>query len=389
MMSRNRKIFSAAADSSFPERFALSRLDDGGVLLDLATGSLYRLNAVATQICAALGRGASPAEAARELAESFGLTPAEARRDVRGVLAGLQASAGAGRPPAAETSAGARRQRRAPPPAPAPKPMTFEADDAGFLLRWHGEPVWRIDRHGRVLTRLPGATQPGLPPELPLQWVAPHLLALQHQPLLHASAVQWGDGVLAFSGESGAGKTTFAQLFAAEGHPRVSEDLILLSLDPGTPGVMVGGEDSLRRWVAARHEQLQRQVGRPTPASDELDVSDLADAVRGAARPLHAVMLLDRTRRVRSGGPGRSTHPTPPDVPGAARILTERLAPAEALVLLLRNSFGELRQPEIWCELLQMGHAIVTHVPVFSATVPDGLAALRAAVRAYSATLAS
>jgi Coenzyme PQQ synthesis protein D (PqqD) len=371
-MSRNKWTRSPSAVSLFAERFALSPFADGGVLLDLSTGALYRLNIVATQVCAALGRGAPPAEAARELAQSFGLTRAAATRDVRAVLAGLEIGAGDD----------AR-------PGPAPKPMTFEADDAGFVLRWHGEPVWRIHRHGRTITRLPGADQPDLPPELPLQWVAPHLLALQHQPILHASAVQWGSGVLAFSGASGAGKTTLARLFAAEGCLRVSEDLLLLSLDQGTPGVLVHAEDSLRRWVAAKHEQLERQT------SDELHVGDLADAVRGAARPLHAVLLLDRTRRVQSGGQSvqpldpRSAHLPPPDAPAGHHILTERLAPADALVLLLRNGFAELRQREIWCELLQTARAIVTHVPVSNATVPHGIAALQQAVRDYNTTQVS
>ncbi len=76
--------------ASFPERFILTQFGDEGVLLDLLTGELYRLNAAASRICASLARGKSPAEAQRVLAESFGLSRAEAARNAAAVLAQLE-----------------------------------------------------------------------------------------------------------------------------------------------------------------------------------------------------------------------------------------------------------------------------------------------------------
>ncbi len=76
--------------ASFPERFILTQFGDEGVLLDLLTGELYRLNAAASKICASLARGKFPAEAQRVLAESFGLSRAEAARNVAAVLAQLE-----------------------------------------------------------------------------------------------------------------------------------------------------------------------------------------------------------------------------------------------------------------------------------------------------------
>ena len=50
--------------------------------------------------------------------------------------------------------------------------------------------------------------------------------------VLHASAVLLNGGVVGFLGESGAGKSTLARLLAAEGLPRVADDLLAIDATP-------------------------------------------------------------------------------------------------------------------------------------------------------------
>ena len=52
--------------------------------------------------------------------------------------------------------------------------------------------------------------------------------------VLHASAVVLGNGVVGFLGESGAGKSTLARLLAAEGLTRAADDLLAVTLTPGS-----------------------------------------------------------------------------------------------------------------------------------------------------------
>src|SRR5262249_29220198 len=153
---------------------------------------------------------------------------------------------------------------------------------------------------------------------LHLQWAVPHLLALQRQPVLHASAVHWGAGVRALCGASGAGKTTLAHVFAGEGARLISEDLLPLTFEQGAPAVFVDGEATLRGWVASQRAILE------TGARVTCDAGGLAAALQGPTLPLHELLFVDAARR--SGD----------------RIVIEPIAPADALLLLLRNGFAEL-----------------------------------------------
>jgi hypothetical protein len=65
------------------------------------------------------------------------------------------------------------------------------------------------------------------------------------------------------------------------------------------------------------------------------------------------------------------------------RIDAEPIPPADALLLLLENGFGEIEDRVVWAELLAAGRAVVEGAVVCRATVPDGLAALDSAIRAF------
>jgi hypothetical protein len=341
----NASSFSHSTSSA--DRFALAPLQGAAVLLDLLTGGVYELNAGAAQICAAI-LDDLPAPAIQDrLAHSFRLDAATAARDVSAVQAQLNALA-------ADTRV-----------VKQPSLLEIEARDDGFTMSSQGTLIFRIAPDGCSLIWEPGAVGLGIEPGLLLKWVAPHLLALQHQPVLHASAVQQGDGVLAFSGYTGAGKTTLARTFAAQGAALISQDLLAIAVVRDQPVVYLDGETVLHRWAS---DQSARLVGS---GSIEIDAAGLCDAVRGATLPLHDVLFIDPARRF-----------------GTA-IAAEPMAPARALVCMLGHGFIELPQRDVWIEMLETGRAIVGASRVRSATIPDGLEALEAAARLYSTITAS
>jgi hypothetical protein len=346
-MSDNSNATLSSHFSSFTDRFALAPLDGAGVLLDLLTGGVYELNAGAAQICMALARGEAEAAIVERLARSFGLSRATAVHDVRTVLAQL-------------TQLAAETQVIRPPHL-----LTFEATADGFLMRYRGQAILRIDPSGRSLVYEADPGQIGIEPILLLRWAVPHLLALQHQPVLHGSAVQHGEGVLAFSGYTGAGKTTLARQFAAIGATLVSEDLLVISCEQDVPAVFVEGETVLHNWAAEQSPQL---MGGGTV---RIDADGLREAVRGATLPLHELLLVDRGRR------------------SGAVIATQSLPPAEALVCLLEHGFGEVPHRKVWAELLETCRIIASASSIRRATLPQGLEALQAAARSYRSTTAS
>jgi hypothetical protein len=331
----------AAFLADFPHRYRLMPYDGSGVLVDLATGSLYELNRVATRICAALARGETPESIADDLARSFGVPPRVAARDIRAVLKQLTGDV-AGLPH---------------------HPLTFRGDATGYRMEYRGAPMLHLDRDGHTLTRTAEAGPLPHPPAQILLWAAPHLLALLHRPVLHASAVERDDGVVAFCGASGAGKTTLARCLAEQGHPFISGDLLVLAREPDGLSVFPAGEAAIHAWAAEQAPLLDR------PGT--IDASGLTEAARGVTRPLREVWLADAGRRC-----------------GEA-IVTRPVPPAEALILLLRNGFGEIPAREIWQEMLEIMQAIVATTAVKEVTVPDGVAALRRAAPVYSTSSAS
>lgn len=337
----NHEAFSGAC--SFPERFALAEFEDSGVLLDLGTGAFYRLNPVASRIGASLSQGKTVSEAASELVESFRLTPDQAARDVAELLAGLQEEV----------------------PTLDENPITFEAVTGGFLLRSQGRPLARIDPLGRTLRLEAGPIAKQADVARYLHWAVPHLLVLRRQPVLHASAIEYRDGVLAFAGPSGAGKTSTANAFAAHGARLISEDLLLISVESHSPVVYVNAEAALWRWIA------EKASSWATEQHDEIDVSDLLEVLGGPTLPLRRVLFLDRARRQ------------------GDRISVERLGSGEALIRLLENTFAELGSRDFWRELFEMNREFVDRLRFAQATAPQGLDLLRGAARRYYSSIST
>jgi hypothetical protein len=319
--------------SSFAERFAVAPVGDAALALDLETGSVYRLNGTASRVALALARGESEALAASELVRE-GASDEQAARDVASVIATLA--------------------QNGPSLVEGDHELRFVEGAAGFRMLLGGEPLLRIDRAGTRVALLGDARDAALV----LRWAVPHILALQGRPLLHASAVETESGVVAFSGPSGAGKTTTAELLARRGARLVSRDLLALVLEH-EPLVLIEGEARLDRWIASRAERFRE--------AREIDASDLGETLAGLeARPLARFVFLDAARREGD----------------AIRI--EPLALEAALLEHLRNGFSELGAARAWRDLLELSRALASSVETEAWTVPLGLDRFEAALPAAS-----
>jgi hypothetical protein len=95
--------------------------------------------------------------------------------------------------------------------------------------------------------------------------VAPLLLGAPGRLVLHASAVAVGQGAIAFVAPSGRGKSTLAASFAAEGHPLIADDCLVLDLEEDrlmtTPAM-----PSMRLWSDSAEHLFGADSRFPTVA---------------------------------------------------------------------------------------------------------------------------
>ncbi len=139
---------------------------------------------------------------------------------------------------------------------------------------------------------------------------------------IHASVVEARGRAIAFAGDSGSGKSTLAAAFARAGHRVLSDDLLVLDTDGGSPSALPG-YPGVRLWaesVAGLFGDAEA-LPRMTPGWDKRYL-DLAGPglFQNAGRELAAICVLTGER-----GP-------------AAQF--ERLTPAAALVELSRHTQG-------------------------------------------------
>lgn len=150
--------------------------------------------------------------------------------------------------------------------------------------------------------------------------VVPFAAALQDRVLLHASAVLAGDGVRAFIGARGVGKSTLAKYLGQRDLTVLSEEL--LQCIPAESGVLI--------------PEL-----RPGEAGDP-------------PRPLEGVYFLER-------------------MPSLEGIKLEEMAEEECFKRLLEHGFGELGVPKIWAAQFELYSIISEHCRAYRLQIPDSL----------------
>jgi hypothetical protein len=202
--------------------------------------------------------------------------------------------------------------------------------------------------------------------------LGPVLGVLLHQRgwlALHASAVATADGIVAFMGEQGQGKSTMAAAMYDRGHRLVADDITAVRIDKATGSAMVQpGFPQLKLWpesVAALGADPE-SVPRLVPGFEK--------RARRALREFS--MDLSPLRRLYVLAEGETLH-------------VETLEPQKALMELVGHSYvGRiLRDVGASTHLLQCS-SLVKNVPVRSLIRPRSLSSLPEVVRLVEEDLA-
>lgn len=222
---------------------------------------------------------------------------------------------------------------------------------AQTVLRYPGLCDIAGDKDFRDLTvHLDPAADEGMLPVLGAGTVLAVHLMLRPSLVLHASAVQVGESVLAFVGSSGMGKSTLAAALCLLGHGLVSDDLLRVDLVDGRMVTHPGGTENRLR-----------------PSARDL-------AADGSAHETADGRLALRPRTFVTGTPPLAVCVVPRPHKDVTVVSAVRLRPSAALLRLSRY-------PRVlgWTDAASMRHAfqsladLVERVPVYEATIPWGL----------------
>jgi hypothetical protein len=241
--------------------------------------------------------------------------------------------------------------------------------NAGGYALWHGDrAVLSIDA-STLEVRVPadGAPYSDRELELYLRNVAPKLLSLRGGAVLHAAAVERDGRLLAFSGESGAGKTTTARAFAETGARPFSEDLLVFrgGRQSAMEEVVLAGEAGVHAWARRAAERLSRDRG------EAISSANLPEVAIGDGIPLHTLLFLDAGRRA------------------GAEIRTRRIEGADGMIAIMSNHFLASTSVEAWRRFVAVARRLAETAQLYELTPPAELRLLSAAARTYMATLTS
>jgi hypothetical protein len=333
--------------TAFLDRYAIRNFHDGGVLIDLATGTYMRLNISATDICAVLADASDIGSAAAQLTRRWGRTEDAALRTIRDVVEGL----------------GQLGLRREPPGA-----FRYAASpQGGYVLTSNGSP--------RVRNSSDGTSAWLASPDVPattaqifgyLRAIAPKLLFLQSTVVIHGSASRIQGGVRVISGESEAGKTTTARAFHAAGRTLFAEDMLVLT-SSSPLRVYDGGETAINAWAARSAKRLAHSP------HDKIDAAVLRTATAGEPIPVSEIWFIDSARRGQCGD----------------QIVPRRLGETEGALAVMTSLFLGASSPDAWRVFLSLAGDIAAAVPLFETPMPAGLGALAAAAKSYTENSAS
>ena len=169
---------------------------------------------------------------------------------------------------------------------------------------------------------------------------------------LHANAIDIGGRAVAFSGHSGAGKSTIAAWFHDRGHTILADDVCVIGFDEAGRALAYPGIPRLRLWREAL-EASGREAEAYSRSFDDMDKYDVPTVNGSEAEPmpLAAIYLL---RKAEDSG-------------GDAGI--ERLKGVEAVETLVSNTYrgGYLSMIGRTREHLSACVRVARAVPVFRA----------------------
>jgi hypothetical protein len=328
------------------ERFAVLTLTDGGILIDLSTGDYTRLNVTAAIVCDVLASSTTGTSTATRVAERLRISQTNATQAIESVTSALKTL-----PPRRKLAGDFRFE-----PA---------SEGTGYVLLSGGVPrLWTSEDGLRLRVVHPGPMGVAELYEY-VRSIAPKLLFLQGESVLHAAGCVTSGRLRAFCGESGAGKTTTARAFRAAGGRLISEDLLVLG-SAAPLAIYAGGEKSVHGWARETAKILQ------AAPETELPTSTLRGALTGEQLAVREIWVIDAARRRPADG-----------------LSPRALGATDAAVAVMSSLFLGAASASGWRRFLALAGSIATSVATFEAPMPDGLDRLGAAVKAYTENSAS
>ncbi len=213
--------------------------------------------------------------------------------------------------------------------------------EAGYLIWGPTYGGHRLSRDGRSALCMPEDQVEAAWQRMLIAQVLPFAAVLQGLEVLHASAVTWKGGAVAFVGPSRAGKTSIAVELCRRGSGFLADDVLALECSGeqllGHPGTPLAGVD---------HAEAQRLSSAGDPSVAQAVATNERERLvpMGSAAgpvPLRALFLLER----RPDGPSRP-----------------HFEPAADPKLLLANTFNSvLTQPERLLRLFEVSALAARH----------------------------
>ncbi|WP_395686606.1 hypothetical protein [Caenimonas koreensis] len=158
-----------------------------------------------------------------------------------------------------------------------PELADFEVSPAGKCVR-----AWATPRTSAEVLR-----------HLYLNQVVPLAASRRGALVLHASAINLGDGAIAFLGASGSGKSTLAASFASAGYGFLTDDGLRLEWT-GSEYLAVPSHSSIRLCADSHGAITGRKHPRAAPKDKRRLTADVNLPHCDAARPLAALIMLGR-----------------------------------------------------------------------------------------------
>jgi ABC-type iron transport system FetAB ATPase subunit len=254
--------------------------------------------------------------------------------------------------------------------------LTFSRPSShSYLLRFEGYADFLIDVETSEVQAIPTPeTDRTTIEHLYLNQVLPLLLSHSGHLVLHGSAVVVQGAAVAFLGFSGAGKSTLATSLALMGHPFLTDDGLLLDRSEGRKGYSVlPSHPTVRLWEDSRLTLLGKTATNILPVQYNSKARIVASSTMPYCdRPqeLRAIYMLG-LEDMEACNDQTVGHCKQKD------ILIRRLAPAEALIVLVKNSFVlDIKAQAFIAHHFDQFTKLATNVPCFHLHYPRRYEAL-------------